>query len=203
MLHTLEVILFWSMYFFAGANIGQLANLIDTERDEYSIDNRWWLTPFWLPVAIAALVEHWRSKSTHNDLEALRRERNELWQKIQRHWETSDDLSYPWESSVGAATDPSSSLQTGVPTWSNVHRSKSSSELLTEMPPPLSQEAYFAFMSASSAEPVGLEPVASILDRNQSIFPEPFLLIKPPTLDPVEPAGDRLASDPDFGSDFI
>ena len=99
-MQTFQWILLFSVYVFAGINIGQLVNLIDRERNEYVADNRWTMAFMWLPAAIAAFSEYWQSKKIDSD----NSESNQIWQQVQADW-ANREFDYPWETSVHEKID--------------------------------------------------------------------------------------------------
>jgi hypothetical protein len=148
-METVQWVLLFSLYVFAGINIGQLTNLVNHERNEYDTDNRYWLAFLWMPVAILALIEHLQSRSADSKLEELTATRNEIWEKVQSDWATRDFASpampyiYPWEKSGATKLDLPPGFDDAAG-WADrkvvgIDRGRLSPELLATMPSPLSQ----------------------------------------------------------------
>lgn len=62
-------ILFFSLWIFAGICIGQLINIVDRERGQYTIDNRWMMSVGWVYVHVMAILEWIGTKQSQPTLE--------------------------------------------------------------------------------------------------------------------------------------
>jgi hypothetical protein len=151
-MEAVQWFLLFSVYVFAGINIGQLTNLVNHERNEYDTDNRYWLALLWMPVAILALIEHLKGRAADAKLEELVETRNEIWEKVQSDWATRDFTSpampyiYPWEKSGTTKLDLPLGFNDDAG-WADqkvvgIDRGRLSPELLATMPSPLSQMDY-------------------------------------------------------------
>jgi hypothetical protein len=151
-METVQWILLFSLYVFAGINIGQLTNLVNHERNEYDTDNRYWLAVLWLPVAILAMIEHLKGRAAEAELEKLTETRNEIWERVQSDWATREFTGpampyiYPWETTSGTKLDFPPGFDDAAG-WADrkvlgIDRGRLSPELLATMPSPLSQSPW-------------------------------------------------------------
>jgi hypothetical protein len=111
------------LYVFVGINVGQLINLVDHARDEYTYDNRILMGFLWLPIMVVATIEHlysWKQKQLSVPVISQANQFETVWQSIRRDWLqrgfpeptaseaatwiAQQDTTYPWENHPIEAT---------------------------------------------------------------------------------------------------
>ena len=168
---TFQWILLFSVYIFAGANIGQLTNLIDRERNEYTTDNRWMLAGLWLPISFLAMLEYWQfkqqAKREDEMLDAVMDPKHrKIWEEVKADW-----IEREFE-------EPLSSFNNN----------------LLELPLGFDGNAANWFAKAEALRhtdiPKNLNGLLKPVTESETVFTQPLTLVKPTASDTVEPAGD-------------